>query len=172
VPFGCIAISREQREALFLANQAQAGWHLHALMETLLIDCNKLILCSIHTFIVAGHIVGSDGFDVPKDVADWLSRGFEHLRQSRSPSLTQRSSTGRHLYQRDEALTVGRTGNLNIENIAVMKCDLNVSLPLERATGFQNFNSVLFQGAEPEGFLSEGGTPQSAEDGGIDNGQV
>jgi hypothetical protein len=73
--------------------------------------------------------------------------------------------------QRDEALMVGSIGNLTVENLAFVNATYTDIYLSSGVTGFQNFTSVLFQGAEYEGFLAEGGTPQITGSEGIYNGE-
>jgi hypothetical protein len=74
--------------------------------------------------------------------------------------------------QRDEVLTVGSTaGNITVENIAFVNASYTDIYLESGVTGFQTFNSVLFQGAQYEGLLAEGGMPQVTGSEGIYNGE-
>jgi hypothetical protein len=84
---------------------------------------------------------------------------------------TAYTSPGIEATQRDEALTVGNIGNITVENIAFVNAAYTDIYLSSGVTGFQNFNSVLFQGAEYEGFLAAGGTPQITGSEGIYNGE-
>ena len=81
------------------------------------------------------------------------------------------TAPGLEVTQRDEALVVSNIGNLTVENLAFANATYTDIYLGGSVTGYQNFNNVIFKGAQYEGFYAESGSPQITGSEGINNGE-